>query len=193
MKIELYVIPNQQNDFAWQHIFDRLNSYTFIQKSRKNDYVLTLMNSDQRINNDQRTNLFKLYSVVSPDDSINDFYIHFFYDNGLSSSNDNAYDFLKYYDEDLHIISLKSMATRWHKLQYWISFTIEVDCSLQAVKWYFGYILAIAEVYEGLIMIDEDADKVGKATDYGKSFDNIIRFGLYTPIEFKERINVLNQ
>ncbi|WP_045115105.1 hypothetical protein, partial [Microscilla marina] len=97
MKTELYVIPSQQNNFAWQNIFDRLNSYTFIQKSRKNDYVLTLMNSDQRIKSDQRTNLFKLYSVVSPDDSINDFHIHFFYDKGLSGSNDDAYDFLKYY------------------------------------------------------------------------------------------------
>lgn len=185
MKINITIVPSKQINLTWGIVFNHLESYIFIQRLRRKNYVLALMNStsDHKINSTDKITLGETYLIVSSDDYTNDSHIYSFYDKHYPSDLDE----LTRFDVNSRIKSLKTRANEWNKLKYTIDITAQVSCGIKATQWYFGYILALAKAFDGLIVVDEDADKIGKSETYGKNFNNI-RFGIYTPEEFEAMV-----
>lgn len=193
MKADIQVVPGTSNHFKWQSIANRLNSYGFIRRLHQEPYLLELRASgtNQEPKSSDFINQENLYTLASPDDFCNDFNFFIFYDQSLSYNAADAYDFLLHYDKMQLMADLKARAEKWHHLAYIIGFTAQANCGKKAAQWFFGYILAFAEVFDGLIIIDEDAELVG-TKPYGQSFKDL-SFGIYTPDEFRAVISLLHE
>lgn len=165
MKINITIVPSKQINLTWGIVFNHLESYIFIQRLGRENYVLTLMNSssDHKIKSTDKVTLGEIYLIVSSDDYTNDSHIYSFYDKHYPSDFDEALDELTRFGVNSHIKDLKTRANEWNKLKYTIDITAQVSCGIKATQWYFGYILALAKAFDGLIVVDEDADKIGRS------------------------------